>query len=46
MTYERNFGKLLNLTSELMVIYDEYLESLASWAEDQWEWESEIARGK
>lgn len=46
MTYERNFGRILNLTSELMTIIDEYMEYVESRIIEQMEWENEIKRGK
>jgi len=46
MTYERNFGQLLDLTSELIKILDDYLEFIESRIVEQIEREKEIKRGK
>jgi len=46
MTYERNFGKILNLTSDLMTMIDDYMDYVESRIIEQMEWENEIKRGK
>lgn len=46
MTYERNFGKILNLSTEMTAIIDEYMDYVESRIIEQMEWENEIKRGK
>jgi len=46
MTYERNFGRILNLSTELMTIIDDYMDYVESRIIEQMEWENEIKRGK
>lgn len=46
MTYERNFGKILNLTSDLTKIIEDYRNYEESRIIEYLEWENEIRRGK
>jgi len=46
MSYERNFGKILNLTSEMRIEIDDYMDYVESRIIEQMEWEYEIRRGK
>ena len=46
MKYERNFGKILKLTSDMKVEIDEYLLNVENCIIEQIEWEHEIKRGR
>ncbi len=46
MTYERNFGKILNLSSRLKKEVDSYIEYIESRIIEQMQWEREVMKGK
>jgi predicted nucleic acid-binding protein len=46
MRYERNFGTILNLATDLRNELDKYIESVEDRIFQQMEWENEIKRGK
>lgn len=46
MTYERNFGKILNLSSKLKKEIESYVEYIESRIIEQMQWEEEMMRGK